>query len=186
MKTIIRKLFMNYEKEEAWLNQMAAKGLAFENYTPTRYVFEDSQPGEYIYRIELLDKLPSRPESQKYLHFMEENGVEFIASYLRWVYFRKKAADGAFDIYSDIDSKLKHYRRVNQLWLTLGCVLLVLGLVYIVMGIIASLQNDFPMDSAVGLGVGVGLCVVSLVFFIMSHPFRKKIKKLKKDKIVTE
>lgn len=120
MKHIMWRVYNNYEKEEAWLNEMAAKGLAFTDFFLCRYVFEDRQPGEYIYRIELLENHPGHAESQKYLDFMAENGVEHMASWHRWVYFRKKAQDGPFDIYSDIDSKMAHYKRIGMLFLPLG------------------------------------------------------------------
>ena len=116
MKKHVWKLYMNYEKEEAWLNTMSAKGLAFTDYFLFRYTFEDSEPGEYIYRIELLENLPGHPESRKYLNFMAENGIEQISSWNRWVYFRKRAADGPFDIYSDIDSRIAHYKRIATLF----------------------------------------------------------------------
>jgi len=44
---------------------------------------------------------------------MEESGVEAIATWYCWVYFRKKAVDGPFDIYSDIDSRITHYKRIS-------------------------------------------------------------------------
>jgi len=31
---------------------------------------------------------------------------------LRWVYFRKKAANGAFDMFSDADSRIRHLNRI--------------------------------------------------------------------------
>ena len=97
MKYVIHKAIWNYEKEEQWLNEMSAKGLAFTDYSWCRYVFTDAPAGQYIYRIELLENMPTHPESQSYLRFLEESGVEFVSSYMRWVYLRKPASDGAFD-----------------------------------------------------------------------------------------
>ena len=112
MKYKVYKLFINFEKEEKWLNTMAAKGLNFVDYKFSRYTFEKGIPGEYSYRLELLPQVPSHPESLAYLEFMEEAGVESVSSYSRWVYFRKLTKDGPFDIYSDFDSKIKHYTRI--------------------------------------------------------------------------
>lgn len=101
MKHIIRKVYWDYENEEKWLNEMSAKGLQLESYTWCKYVFADGVPGEYIYRLELLENLATHPESIKYIQFLEENNVEHVASYMRWVYLRKKASDGEFQVYSD-------------------------------------------------------------------------------------
>ena len=115
MKYVIRRLFMSYEKEEKWLNQMAQKGMHLVDYTFWRYLFEEGEPGEYIYRIELLKELPGHPESAAYLKFMEESGVEEVSTYMRWVYFRKKASEGSFEIYTDRKGKIKHAWRVISL-----------------------------------------------------------------------
>ncbi|MDE5414339.1 DUF2812 domain-containing protein [Alkalihalobacterium chitinilyticum] len=107
-----KKIFIDYEKEEKWLNEMAAKGLHLVNYSFPTYFFEKGEPGEYCYRIQLLDNLPNHDESKEYIEFMEENEVEYIASSMRWVYFRKKATDGPFEIFSDYKSKIKHYSNI--------------------------------------------------------------------------
>lgn len=102
---IVHKAFWDFEKEEQWLNTMSARGLALSDYSWCRYVFADTPENRYIYRIELLENLPTHPESMAYLRFLEENGVECVASYMRWVYLRKNASEGPFDIYTDIDSR---------------------------------------------------------------------------------
>jgi hypothetical protein len=116
MKKIIKKAFWDFEKEEKWLNEMAVKGLAMTDYSWCRYVFNSSEPGEYIYRIELLKEPVTHPESEKYINFMEDTGAEFVGSYMKWVYFRKKASEGEFEIYSDTDSKIAHYKKIINYW----------------------------------------------------------------------
>lgn len=110
MRRTIRKLFFvwDYDKEEQWLNEMAAKGLALVSVGFCKYEFEDCVPGEYRVCLQLLDKLPKHPEMQKYIEFMEETGAEHVGSFTRWVYFRKKASEGDFQLYSDYASKAKH------------------------------------------------------------------------------
>ena len=113
---MIWKLYGDYEKEEKWLHVMAAKGLALHSYSWGRYVFEDSVPGEFVYRIELLKNLPSSPEGREYLNFLEETGVICVAMYFRWVYLRKPSEAGPFDLYTDVDSRLAHYRNIAGFW----------------------------------------------------------------------
>ena len=110
MRTVIHKLFWawDFDKEEAWLNEMAARGLAMVSYGFCRYEFEPCQPGEYSIRIQLLDELPAHPESGAYLKFLEETGAEQVGSWLRWVYLRKKTSDGPFELFSDNKSKVRH------------------------------------------------------------------------------
>ena len=112
MKLTKWRLFINFEKEEQWLNKMAAKGLNFISYQIGRYTFEEGPPGEYIYRLELLKENPTNEQGQDYLSFMADYGVECVNTYMNWVFFRKKATDGPFEIYSDFESKINHYKRV--------------------------------------------------------------------------
>ncbi len=53
------------------LKMPGCDGLALISYSWCRYEFEDCVPGEYIYRLELLDQLHSHPESVNYLSFMD-------------------------------------------------------------------------------------------------------------------
>jgi hypothetical protein len=110
MRRTIRQFFFvwDFDKEEKWLNEMAAKGLALVSVGFCKYEFEDCVPGEYRICLQLLDKLPNHPESQKYIEFLEETGAEHVGSFTRWVFFRKKASEGDFNLFSDMDSKVKY------------------------------------------------------------------------------
>ena len=119
MKKIVKKAYWNPEKEQTWLNEMAAKGLALSDYSCWRYVFEETKPGEFIYRIDLLEQDPRHLESEVFLKFLEDSGVQVVATYFKWVYLRKKAADGPFEVYSDIESRIRLYRRILRFWISL-------------------------------------------------------------------
>jgi len=110
MRRTIRKLFFvwDFDKEEKWLNEMAAKGLCLVSVGFCKYEFEDCVPGEYRICLQLLDKLPKHPEMQKYIEFMEQTGAEHIGSFTRWVYFRRKASAGDFELFSDNTSRIKY------------------------------------------------------------------------------
>ncbi len=185
MKHIVRKPYWDYMKEEQWLNEMSARGLALTDYSWCRYVFTDAEPGEYVYRIELLENWPTHPESMAYIRFLEENGVECVATYMRWIYLRKKASDGPFDIYTDIDSKIKHYQRVNAFFTVLICLefAAVLINVAVVLAFVLSNEPEFPTVNAICAGI---LIVIGLIFVKLRRPIRRMIKKLKQEKTIRE
>ena len=118
MRKVIYKGFFvwNYEKEEAWLNEMAAQGLALVAVGFCRYEFEECVPGEYKIALDYLNK--SRAENQKYIEFLEETGVEHIGSIARWAYFRKKTAE-PFSIFSDNSSKIALFTNVMRVLLAI-------------------------------------------------------------------
>ena len=114
MRQTIRKWFWiwDFDKEEKWLNEMAAKGLSLVSVGFCKYEFEDSMPGEYRVCLQLLDKMPRHPESIKYIDFLETTGAEHVGSFTRWAYFRKKATEGDFELFSDNDSRIKYISKV--------------------------------------------------------------------------
>lgn len=186
MRHVIRRAFWNYEKEEKWLNEMSAKGFALVDYTWCRYVFEDCQPGEYIHRIELLESQSNQPEGVRYIQFMEESGAEQIATYMQWAYFRKKSAAGAFDIYSDLGSRISHYRRVMRLWLLLSILELVVGIFNVLLGALnyfwgyySSLLNPNFVLGSVTLAIGVGLLWLAIYYW-------RKVARLKREHMLME
>lgn len=191
MKHTVYKVFTvaEFEKEENWLNEMSAKGLQLTDVGLCRYVFEEGIHSEYVYRLELLENMPAHPESAAYIRFMEEMGVEHVGSMLRWVYFRKKASDTPFDIYSDLDSKTRHFRRINLLcnWLiganlAAGVVNLLLfagDLVNTYMGVAVHLH---AANFTVG---GVNLAIAVLIF-VLARPIRLRLKTMQKESAVHE
>ncbi|ADY56378.1 hypothetical protein Sgly_2086 [Syntrophobotulus glycolicus DSM 8271] len=121
MRRTISKCFWawDFEKEEIWLNEMAAKGLVLVAIGFCRYTFEECLPGEYNVRLELLNNVPTNAESQQYIKFLEESGAEYLGSVMRWVYFRRKTDNGEFNLYSDNASRIKLLNRVLTL---VGCI----------------------------------------------------------------
>lgn len=180
MKHVVWKPYWNYEHEEKWLNEMSAKGLALSSYSWCRYVFEDADRGEYKYRIMLLNNTARHPESQKQLAFYEEMGIEVVATYFRWVYLRKKATDGPFNLYSDIDSRITHYKRVAWFWFSLAFLELVISASNIITGL-SDLQT-----SRFNLIIGIVLASFGVLFLSLGLPVLRKILKLKKQRRVNE
>ena len=179
MKKIIWKPYYDYEREEKWLNEMAARGLAMTRYTWCRYEFEETPPGEYVYRIEMLKEHAGHPESRRYIEFTEETGAECVATYLRWVYFRKKAALGPFELYSDNESRITHYRRVRGFWLLM---------LFIECGLAANtfrMVFDRPL-STLKLAFLSLLLIFIVIFAFLSVRLTLKIGRLKREGRVTE
>ncbi len=179
MRKVIKKVFMawEYEKEEKWLNEMAAKGLALVDYSIFRYSFEPCEPGEYSFKIQLLEHNPNHPESEQYIRFMEETGAEQVASYLNWVYFRKKTSEGAFEIFSDIESRLKHYILIKKHLVPFGILNLCVG--------ISNVINCWFNIREIFWVPFINISLAVLIFAGLSG-INKKIKALKKESEIYE
>lgn len=121
----IKKCFWvwQFEEEERWLNTMALEGWVLDRVGFFGYEFLRCEPGEYTVRLEMHD------HDEAYLSFMAETGAEYVGRIVKWVYFRKKAELGAFDIFSDLDSRLNHLKRIGTMLRGVGLAVLVIGLV---------------------------------------------------------
>ena len=117
MRQVIRKWFWAWEfdKEEQWLNDMAVQGKALVSARYATYEFEDSAPGEYAVRLEMLKDAPDSAEGKAYIDFVESTGAEYVGKVMKWVYFRKKAADGPFELHGDNATRIKHLGGIIRL-----------------------------------------------------------------------
>lgn len=187
MKRIIRRCFFDFIKEENWINEMSSKGMDLIDCKGWRYTFSDEETDKYIYRIELLDKDAVNKESKDYLEFLKENNIEQITVKGRWVYLRRREKFGSFTMYTDMESKIKLYKRVHDYWMGLAAVALMLS--------ISSLATFMDMFAegyvfraldAVLSGIGIVGFVGSMVLFSLSLPINKKVKQLKAESEIME
>ena len=121
----IRKWFWvwDFEKEERWLNEMAAEGWSLVDVGFCKYTFERTEPNEYTIRIEL-----KKPDDN-YISFVEETGAEYIGKApASWLFFRKKNELGQFDLISGLDSKIQHLNGIYKLLLAIGAMNIFVGL----------------------------------------------------------
>ena len=121
----VKKCFWvwQFEEEERWLNTMALEGWVLDRVGLFGYEFLRCEPGEYTVRLEMHD------HDEAYLSFMAETGAEYVGRIVKWLYFRKKTELGAFDIFSDLDSRLNHLKRIGTMLRGVGLAVLVIGLV---------------------------------------------------------
>ena len=112
----------DFEKEEEWLNEMAMNGWVLESVGWCTYHFVRCEPGEYSIRLEM------HPYDEEYVSFMKDTGAEYVGRMMMWIYFRRKTADGPFDLFSDIDSKIAHLNRIGKMLAAIGSANLVIGI----------------------------------------------------------
>ena len=175
MRQVIRKWFWAWEfdKEEQWLCDMAAQGKALISARYATYEFEDSAPGEYAVRLEMLEQAPTSPEGQRYIEFVESTGAEYVGRVMKWVYFRKKAADGPFELHGDNATRIKHLQGIIRLLKPLMAVNVGCGVYNLCIGI--------AWDSPVNV---VCACLSAAVAWLLYHGMVKlneKKKQLEKE-----
>ena len=125
----VRKWFWvwDFEREEVWLNAMAMQGWALVKVGFCSFTFERCEPGEYVVRCEFREVL--NKQNADYVAFIEELGVEYVGRAATMIYFRKKAEEGGFELFSDNASKRKHLNRMAACVGAIMAMNLVIGIV---------------------------------------------------------
>jgi hypothetical protein len=126
MQIKLWKYFIDEEKTEAWLNGLAAEGLncVGTDFLMHRYLFERGAPGEYAYRITIMDHGIAHKDTIRYLAFLHENNIEYVAHGYRHFILRKKIADSPFALYTDRASQIKTNRTLFNFSLLMVVLLL--------------------------------------------------------------
>lgn len=155
----------DFEKEEQWLNTMAQSGWLLDKVGFCKYEFISCEPGTYTVRLEMRD------HDEDYLSFMRETGAEYIGRMAKWIYFRKKTADGEFDIFSDIDSRIGHLKRIDRMLTVVAIFAAVVGL--------SCIHNMVPLIG------GIDLLGAALLMYALGRIHGKK-ESLEKDRLLLE
>ena len=104
------RLMLDKDKETRWLDQMADEGYALKSFFAGLYTFKPCKKGEWQYQIDIGKGFFS--VNNEYAQFMEEMGVEIVQAWGPWVILRRPRTEGEFQLYSDVDSRIEHYKKI--------------------------------------------------------------------------
>ena len=108
------KLYFDKDKETQWLNEMSQKGWAMTGFFAGFYRFEPCEKGKYSYQIDFGNEFFS--VSDDYREFMSDSDIEIIQSWGFWVFLRKLSSEGEFQLYTDVDSQIEHYKKIRNMF----------------------------------------------------------------------
>lgn len=184
MSKIVYKVFAawQHEKEENWLNEISSNGYHLIKTRAIRYSFDENKQERYTYRIELLENSFSNVKSQEYIEFLKDTGISVVGNTAGWIYLRKEYDEIGFDIYSDIDSKIVHFKRI----LKLISVIFAINLLNLINMMISYSTYLFKF-SEVGKALPIYLIMfLSIVLLFGAVKIFNKIKKLERDRNLIE
>jgi len=118
------KIFINFEKEEKWLEQMASQGWLLKKQS-FFYTFIPVAPGEANIKIDYR-YFSKNEDFQEYLSLFEDSGWQHIAGTKMSgnQYFKRACENSNEDIFSDSTSRAGRYKRVANMMLTVIILLL--------------------------------------------------------------
>lgn len=114
-QTVTRfRISFDKDAETVWLNDMAARGYAMTGFCMGFFTFEKCIPGEYLYQVDISEGMFR--VSGDYRQFMAEAGVEIVCQWGYWVILRRRAEMGPFELYTDVESTIEHYKKIRKLF----------------------------------------------------------------------
>lgn len=165
------KLSFDKDKMIQWLNSLAQKGYAMTGFFAGIFTFEKCEPGKYIYQIDFSEKFFRVTEG--YREFMEEQDVEIVQCWGPWVYLRKEAAKGDFQMFTDIDSQIAHYTK-RLIMFKIVTIIEIIG--FMIEGFLA--LNGFP--SAIAFMLIIAALIIAMLRVVVQ--LKKSIVGLKEQK----
>lgn len=114
------KFFLDFDKEEQWLNEMANAGYQLEN-KGFGYTFRQAEPDDTTIKIDYR-QFTKKEDFIDYLTLFEDSGWEHIAGYKGsgTQYFRKVEGNSDEDIFSDKLSKAAKYKRLSDMYIQMA------------------------------------------------------------------
>lgn len=108
------RLYFDKDKETEFLNEMSRKGYAMTGFFAGFYSFDSCCPGEYIYQVDITEGLFY--VKNDYREFMQEMHVEIVCLWGFWAILRKRAIEGPFELYTDVESSIEHYSKIRRMF----------------------------------------------------------------------
>ncbi len=170
MKKRMYRFFMDYEKEERWVNDMADRGWNLKKTVAGYFVFEKGTPELYIYRNEFVNR-----KSKDYFEFLDAMNIECVSKFGGWAYYRKLKSEGPFEIFTDTTSKFNYIKSMNRFFILVLLLNLMTGIYNIALGLWGSAAG------LVNTSVGCMSLIVALLLVIPIVKNENRKKGLKQD-----
>ena len=184
------KFFIDPEKEEAWLDDMADRGLMLKSVVPSIgwYKFDKVPEGEYCPKVRIDWRVLKKDERDDYFEMFEKSGWENICStnFSAQQYFRQRSADADTKNFSDEGTMEQRNLGVSILSLVIGIICVAL-MIFPVYSLIDCFRNSEYVIGNILLSSVAAMAVLSV--FIISQSIkciRRNIYKRNNTPSVTE
>lgn len=152
------RLYTDKEKGTEYLNEMSRKGYAMTGFLAGFFHFEACRPGEYLYQVDLTEGFFR--VKKDYREFMREMNVEIVCLWGPWVILRKKAEEGPFELYTDVESSIEYYERARWMFKIAA----VLEIAAAVVELVCAANSQDKAVIGMSLGFACLLTALAIVF----------------------
>nr|WP_219639005.1 DUF2812 domain-containing protein [Cohnella sp. CFH 77786] len=110
-------LSWDYDKEEAWLNELSSQGLHLKKAGFLSGAFSRDESARYTYSLDYQPGFLKHGKLQEYIDLYQDAGWEYVCTYGGiWHYFRRAWQPGETPrLYTDMASLVTHYRKIQRM-----------------------------------------------------------------------
>lgn len=187
MKTskIAIKWFVDFDKEEKWINDMAKRGWAFWHTNGLLYRFKQCEAGEFIYQIDFDERDRSEAVGD-YVVFRTQCGDKFVHQWKSKIYWRRATSAGPFEAEGNITAKLhltnKAFNYHLKSFVGLTLIAAIAFLILLPLGYYLPVSNFTTWLTNFSLGLTYGTLLAEVVILLpILCKLRKKVNKLIKQ-----
>lgn len=173
MKKVKYRFFLDYDKEEKWINEMAEKGWHLEKFASIRFVFKKDELGKYIYRNEFIGGL-SKKEKEDYFELLKDSGVTIVHECFCWVYLKKPKAEGDFELYTDTSSKIDYFNRILNIFF----VLYLLNIAFAAFNISFSFKSEMKYVNIITALINLFAMVILFISMFKINKQKRKLQQI--------
>lgn len=113
------KIFFDIEKETKWLNNLAKEGYRLTDRQCFTYYFKKCEAGQYLYQVERRRPFSTK-KNKDYIDFASSLDINIVSTQFGWFYFEKENDGKEFNIFTDVPSKISHYKNLIITLLMIG------------------------------------------------------------------
>lgn len=174
------------EREEKWLNEMAAAGWLLEAWNGgCRYTFRRGERGAWLYKIDMVEGDARGLDGEEYVSFLGECGIEVACRHKKWLFLRKRIVDGPFDTADALYSRLRITNKVYGYAIRALCYMVVICFAAMMLSMLGRNLTEGSLRDfceGVSIGLGLGLTLGLTLFYV---PAITKLRK-QMDSLVNE
>ena len=151
-----------------------------------RYIFRRGTPGEYIYKLDMVERTASDEVRESYFNFLTECNIRVVGELKDWLFLQKKAAEGPFDMKDDTYAKLRHINKIYSFSVRTFCRLLTTFACIVVGCFVGLLISSNPQLDDFFRGIMLGcassaIVVLAVVWIRIINKLRRQVNKLIDD-----